>query len=97
MDSNLTEEDIKVFQRRKAAKAKSTPTPVQAEAAEDSGPRFQSKRKVEDKMEKDSQSAAKKNAKIHDSQYGTGLSKKKERLSFDEDEWCDLNANHLSS
>lgn len=62
VDSNLTEEDIKVFQRRKAAKSTKsvTPTPVQAEAAEDSGPRFQSKRKVEDKMEKDSQSAAKK-------------------------------------
>ena len=86
MDSSLTEEDIKVFQRRKAAKAKPTPTPGQAKGAEDSEPRFQSKRKVEDKMEKDSQSAAKKDTKKQDSQYGTGFSTKKQRLSFDEDE-----------
>ncbi|CAK9047421.1 Uncharacterized protein SCF082_LOCUS26561 [Durusdinium trenchii] len=78
VDSNLTEEDIKVFQRKRAEKAK----PPEAAKEEEGGAlRFQ-KRKGEAKKP-DGQSAS---ALKQDGQYGAGLSKKKQRLSFNEDE-----------
>ena len=97
VDSNLTEEDIKVFQRKKAKASKATAPAAPKPDEANSGPvRFQAKRKVDDgkdkdekvdKLEKsDSQSASAKSAKQQDSNYGAGLSKKKQRLSFDEDE-----------
>ena len=74
VDSNLTKEDIKDIQRkREQAKGKTS--------AEEDGPVKFQKRKVE--VKKDSQSAS---AKKLDGQYGAGLSKKKQRLSFEEDE-----------
>ena len=99
VDSNLTEEEIKVFQRKRAVPGKAE----DPEPSEPSGPmRFQAKRKEgkeakeakeakEGKEGKeDRQSAAKlgpkKDAKKADSNYAAGLSKKKQRLSFDEDE-----------
>ena len=96
VDSNLTEEEIKVFQRKRAVPGKAE----DPEPSEPSGPmRFQAKRKEAKEAKEakegkegkeDSQSAAKlgpkKDAKKADSNYAAGLSKKKQRLSFDEDE-----------
>lgn len=104
VDSNLTEEEIRVFQRKRV-QAKDVPKAADENGEEGEGKmKFQSKRKVDDGKkteegsEKDSQSASVKIGKKHDSakkqdsakkldsNYGAGLSKKKQRLSFDEDE-----------
>lgn len=71
-----TVEDIKVLTRkREQAKAK---TSTEEDGPAEDGPvRFMKRKKV------DSQSAS---AKKPDGQYGAGLSKKKQRLSFEEDE-----------
>eukprot|EP00438_Fugacium_kawagutii_P008571 Skav206258 [mRNA] locus=scaffold1425:410685:411086:+ [translate_table: standard] len=107
VDSNLTEEEIRVFQRKRG-QAKVVPKASDENVGEDEGKmKFQSKRKVdagkktEEESEKDSQSASVKKQAVHlgpkhesakkpdsakklDSNYGAGLSKKKQRLSFDE-------------